>query len=644
MFETIRKHNKWLMGLLFVLIIPSFVLFGVDSYTRMRENSPAVAKVGGTEVTQADWDNAHKQEVERFRNSSPNADVKLLDAPEVKYAILERLVQEKVLAMAVEKTRLQASDARLARELEQDPAIQSLRTPAGKLDMDRYKQLAASQGLTPEGFEAKVRSQISERQVLMGLGTSALTSTALPEVSLQALLGRREIQFQVFGPAAHASKLVPTDADLQAYHQENQAQFKAPESASVEYVVLDLEAIKKGITLNEADVKTYYEQNAARLSGPEERRASHILITAAKDLPAADKAKAKAKADELLAEVKKAPKSFADLARKHSQDPGSAAKGGDLDFFGRGAMVKPFEDAAFALKSGEISAVVESDFGYHIIQVTDIKEPKKKSFDEMRASIESDLKLQQARQKYAEQAEQFTNTVYEQSDSLKPVAEKLKLSIRAASGLARTPNPTTPKELANAKLLSAVFGTDAIEKKRNTEAVETAPNQLVSARIVAYSPARTLPLAEVKQQVQQAWVAKRAAELARKEGQDKLAAWKATAPTGALPSTATVSRDAPGSVPPALLEAVLKVPAGGLPSWVGVDLGMHGYAVAKVTAAMDRNKPDAAMASQEQLQFAAGLAQAEAMAYYNSLKARFKVQFLVPKPARAEGKAATAQG
>src|SRR5665811_1597038 len=158
------------------------------------------------------------------------------------------------------------------------------------------------------------------------------------------------------------------------------------------------------ISTNEADLKTYYEQNAARLSGKEERRASHILINAPKNAPAADRQKARARAQELLQEVRKAPESFADVAKKNSQDTGSAANGGDLDFFARGAMVKPFEDAVFAMKKGDISEVVESDFGYHIIQLTDIKTPKQRSFEELRPTIEADLKTQQAQAKFAETA------------------------------------------------------------------------------------------------------------------------------------------------------------------------------------------------------------------------------------------------
>jgi len=292
--------------------------------------------------------------------------------------------------------------------------------------------------------------------------------------------------------------------------------------------------VKKTINLNEQDLKTYYEQNVARLSGTEERRASHILIAAAKGSSDAERQKAKARAEELLTQVRKAPESFAEVARKNSQDTGSAPQGGDLDFFARGAMVKPFEDAAFALKKGEISDVVESDFGYHIIKLTDIKAPKQKSFAELRTSLEADLKNQQARTKYAEAAEAFANGVYEQSDSLKPVADKLKLEVQSANRVLRQPEPGAKGVLANAKFLEAIFSTDTVANKRNSEAVEVGPSQLAAARITQYTPARTLPLAEVRAAVRERVVNARAAELARQEGEKQLAAWKASPAQGLL--------------------------------------------------------------------------------------------------------------
>jgi peptidyl-prolyl cis-trans isomerase D len=632
MFDFVRKHTKVMMFLMFLMIIPAFVLVGVDGYSNMKAGGDAVATVGSHNITQGEWDVAHKNEVDRIRATRPNVDVKLLDSAQARYATLERLVRERVLIEAAQDTRLSTTDARLARELQQSPAIAALRLPDGKLDIDRYKQLAASQGLTPEGFEANVRSQLSMQQVEAGVVATAFSPAALAEVSLNAFYERREAQISRFNTADYIGKVNPTDAEIDAYYKANPTQFQAPEAANIEYVVLDLDTIKKSIVLNEADVKTYYEQNVDRLSGKEERRASHILINAPKDMAADERKKARAKADTLLEQVRKAPDSFADAARKNSQDPGSAPNGGDLDFFGRGAMVKPFEDAAFALKKGDISDVVESDFGYHIIKLTDVKAPKQRSFDELRASIEADLKTQQAQRKFAETAEAFTNGVYEQSDSLKPVADKLKLEIKTASDLQRKEIPGAKGVLANSKFLAAVFSADSLEKKRNTEAVEVGPNQLAAARVIQYAAARTRPLTEVQASVKTRLLFSQASAMAKKEGEDKLAAWKASAPDN-LPAPVVVTREGAQTVPAPLLDAVLQADTSTLPVWLGADLGTQGYAVVRINKVMPRNPSPKEVAEQERKQYAQWVAGAENQAYYKLLGQRYKAQFKVPKPA-----------
>jgi peptidyl-prolyl cis-trans isomerase D len=634
MFEYVRKHNRVMQIMLFVLIVPSFVLFGLEGYNRYNEKGEAVARVDGREITQGDWDNAHRMEVERMRQQMPTLDAKLLDSPASRYGTLERLVRDRVLAAAAEKSQLVVADQRVARELQRNELIASLRKPDGSLDMERYKQMLVSQGMTPEMYENQIRRDLATRQVLGGVSGTGMASTALGGVSLGSFLERREVQVVRFSPADFAGKVDPSATELEAFYKANPQLFQAPEQANIEYLVLDLEAVRKGITVNEQELRDYYEQNIARMTGKEERRASHILIAAGKTASPEDKAKAKAKAQELLAEVRKKPDGFAEVAKKHSQDPGSAPQGGDLDFFARGAMTKPFEDAAFALKAkGDISDVVESEFGYHIIRLTDMKVPKQRSFDEMRAELENELKKQQAQKKYAEAAEVFTNTVFEQADSLKPAAEKLKLEIRTANNVERVPPPGgAPGILTNAKFLAALFSPDATERKRNTEAMETGANQLVSGRVVQYTPARARPFAEVKDDVLKRVVAQRSAELAKKEGEAKLAAWKAAPATATLPAAVTMSRQDANKQPRPLIEAALRADPAALPAFVGVDLGGEGYAVLKVNKVLPREAPLAEQAQQEKNLYLRAWTTAEGLAYYDMLKERFKVQIVPPRP------------
>ncbi|MBH2043335.1 MAG: SurA N-terminal domain-containing protein [Comamonadaceae bacterium] len=637
MFESIRKHSKIVMLLLFLLIIPSFVLVGIDS-NYFSEKSAVVARVDGHDIKQTDWDNAHRMETDKIRAQSPTVDAKLLDSPEARYATLERMVRDRVFLAAAQKMHLVTSDSRLARSLQEIPAIAALKRPDGSLDAEAYRALVGSQGLTPEGFEANVRRDISVNQVVGGIMGSAFSTDAQVKLSLDALYQRREVQIAHFNPAEFSSKVMPTDADLEGYYKAHASAFQQAEQAAVEYVMLDIDSVLAGITLSEDDLRTYYKENVGRLAGKEERRASHILINSPKDAPTADREKAKARATQLLAQVRKAPATFAEVARKSSEDAGSAGAGGDLNFFGLGAMVKPFEEAAFAMRKGDISDVVETDFGYHIILLTDIKTQPQPSFEELRPSMEAELKQQQAQRKFAEVAESFANGVYEQSDSLKPVAEKLKLKVLTASGVTRTPAPGATGPLANGKLLDALFSSDSIANKRNTEAVEIGPNQMAAARISTYTAARTLPLDEVRARVRSLYIAEKSAELARKEGEAKLLAWKATpGDASGLQPAIVVSRDQPQKQPRDLVDAVLGVNAATLPAWVGVELGAQGYAVAKVSRLVPREASNEQVARQERQQYLQWWSNAEGLAYYEMLKDRFKVQIKAPRPQSAPG-------
>ncbi len=621
MFDFFRKHTRLLQLIMLPLIFVAFVFVGIEGYTRFSEGGNAtVAKVDGNPITRTEWDNAHRLQVERLRRQMPGVEASFFDSDEVRQRTLDQLIRERVTWAAVNKLHVVVTDDHVDRIFKTDPQFEAMRRPDGSLNRDMLQ----AQGLSSSMFLERLRQDIASQQVLGGVAGSVIATPAAAAAALDAMFQQRELQVQRFDAKDYAARVTPTDAELEAYYKDpaHVAQFQAPEQASIEYVVLDLEALKKGITLSEEDLRSNYEQNAARYTTPQERRASHILIAADASASAQERAKAKAEAESLLEQIRKQPDSFAELARKHSDDPGSAERGGDIDFVGRDATTKPFEDALFALKPGEISGVVESEFGYHIIKLTGVRGGQKRSFDDVRAELESQVRNELAQKRFMEQALDFTNVVYEQPDSLQPAADKFKLEVRTAQNVRRTPAPGVQGPLADAKFLEALFSADTLRNKRNTDAVETGPNQLVSGRVVQYQPERLLPFAEVKEKVRALVVAQQASALARKDGEARLAEVKAAPQTALAGPAVTASRAQPKDLAQPVLDAALRADATQLPAVVGVDLGAQGYAVVRVTQVLGRD-PLVGDMERAKAEYAQVWGDAEVQAYYAALKRRF---------------------
>ncbi len=635
MFEFFRRYNKIVLALLFLLIIPSFVLFGVERYTHGGSNGEEVATVDGQPITRPDWEAQHRRESDRIRAQMPSIDPSLLDSEAARYRTLEQMVRARVLATAAAKQNLSVSEQQLARVFSQDTALASFRDANGKFDSERFSQ---STGQSPQQYEASVRAQMSTQQVLLGVSGTAFTTQAQRDATIGAFFDQREIQVARLQAADFKSKVQVSDADVDAYYKAHSAAFQAPEELSIEYLVLDLDAVKRNIAVSDADLKSYYEQNKDRLGSKEERRASHILITLPPDASADQRAKARAKAEQILGELKKNPGEFAELARKESQDPGSAESGGQLDLVTRGAMVKPFEDALFALKTnGEISDVIETQFGYHIIKLDEIKPSTVPPLEEVRAKVEDEVRAQKATQEFAKAAETFTDLIYQQPDSLKPAADKLKLKIQTATDVTRSPAPGATGVLASRNFLTALFAPDTLERKHNTEAIDVGSNQLAAGRVAQYAPARTRPLAEVKDSIRELLVNERAAALAREEGLARLKAWQADTGATKFDAPVTVSRRDPGAQPAPVIEAALRVDPGKLPSLIGVDLAAAGYAVVRVNKEVPRPASSPDVATQERAQMTQSVAAAESAAYYDLLKDRLNAKILVAQPAALTG-------
>lgn len=634
MLETIRTHSRVMMYILVPLIIGSFIFVGAESYQRNNNGGNAtVATVGKTEIKQGEWDAHFRSELEGFGRQAPGLDLSMFDTPDLRRRSLDDMVRQRVYQLAAAEFGFGTTDERLLNFYRTDPQFAPVRNEDGTIDRARLQSALAQQGMSVAALEAKMREALAVRQVTQGVALAAMAPEGAASRALDAVHQQRELQIQRYEPSAYAAKVTPTDAEMEAFHKDpaNAALFQTTEQIDIEYVVLDAEAAKKGVTVSEDDIKTYYEQNVAkRFTTPEERRVRHILIKAGASASEAERAAAKAKAEALRAELLKAPDTFADVARKNSQEPGTAERGGEFDsFVAKGDTEKSYENALFALKLHELSPVVATTEGFYIIQLQEVRGGTVRSYASAHDELAEELKGQLAQKRFGEASTEFANSVSEQTDGLKTVADRLRLEVKTAKGLTRRPAPGAEGLLASTKFLDALFANESLREKRNTRVLEVKPNELVSGRVVAHRPAVLRPLAEVKELVKQRLVARQSAVLAQKEGLAGLDAAKAAAAKPLNGPTVTVSRTKPGDVPPEAVDAALRVPESSFPAVVGVDLGERGYAVLRVTKVLGRD-PASGDPKQGQSQYAQAWAQAETEAYYDALRARYKVKIKVP--------------
>jgi len=611
MFAFIQKHKRLVQIAFVLLIVPPFAFFGMESYTRSMSGRDDVATVDGAAISQREFGEELRQQQERLRAAFGRGfDASALDTPDSRAALLQSLVSQRLLAAAGQRGHVTVSDDELRETIAAIPAFQS----DGGFSKANYEALLRAQNMTPQMFEARLRYDMSLSQLTRSIAESAVVPRSVTERLAAMQEQRREVAESLVPAQPYLAQVKLGDEQLKAHYAANAAEFSIPERVRAEYVVLSAEALGRQDPVSDAELKAAYDARAAQYKVDEQRRASHILV------------KTKEEADKLAAELRKAPGRFADLAKKHSQDPGSAEKGGDLGFFGRGMMVPAFEEAAYRQKEGEIGSPVQSDFGWHLIRVTAVQAAKTRTLEEVRAELAAELGRQKGTRRFAEAAEAFSNMVYEQSDSLKPAAERFKLPLQASGLITRTPTAESGV-LGNAKLLGALFAADSVQSRRNTDAVEVAPNVLVAARVLEHQPAAQKKFEEVRGDIEQALRRAEAAKLAQQEGEAKLAALRKGGDAGVKWGPAkAVSRRSPQAVPSTALRQILTADPAKLPAFAGAERGEEGYMLYKVGRLLEPEpKPEAqknadlARAAQQ-----SGAEQLEA--YVASLRARATVE------------------
>jgi len=623
MLEAIRERAQgWIARVILGLLALTFAVWGVESYITGNGEAPPVAKINDAEISQREFTKTLKEQAESMQQQMGGK----VDDKALRAKVMEQMVNTSLLSQAAQKAGFAIRDPQIQAVLAGIEIFQE----AGKFSQVRLDSWLRAQGMSQQNLMAMIAQDLLLKQVQIGYGEGAVAPMPTA-VRLNALLAQqREVNEAGFDRKDFLKSASVDDKAVQAEYDAHKNDYATPASLRVQYLVLSQAALEEKVQLSDEQTHKFYEANAVRFQEPERRRASHILIKIDAAADAKARAATRAKAEQILAEVKKAPAQFGELARKHSQDPASGEKGGDLGSFTRDMMVKPFSDTTFQMKLGAISDLVETQFGYHIIRLDGIVPGAKIGYEVAKGDIQKELRQQEAQRRFVETAERFSNMVYEQPDSLAPAAKEFGLNIEE-SGWFNRKSATAP--LANERLLEALFSEDAQKKRQNGEAIEVAPNTLVSARVIDYRPAGQRPVAEVAGEIRLKLSAEMARNLAIEAGKkalgnaagDQAINWSAAM---------TVSRMQPLNLPPQAVKSIFRAATDKLPAYVGTETaeGYRVYRINRVTAG--QAQPDMAKRIRNDVRRLA--AQEEMRAYLESLKAKAKIKI---EPSALEPKA-----
>lgn len=570
MFDLVTKYKRVIQVFLGLIAI-TFATWGIESYTRFRSSRDTVATVEGMEISQREFAEELRRQQDQLRRMYGGAiDPAVLEAPESRRAVLEGLITQRLLAREVGRANMFMSREAVVEAITSAPEFQE----DGKFSAAKYSAYLASRGISDQGNVAELQSRLPLARFAGSISETAIAPRSVASRLASIEAQKREVSEARISEQQFLPQVRIEEAQVKAHYDAHQADYRVPERVRAEYLVLSAEALARQDPPTEGEIKAAYEARASQFRVDEQRRASHILV------------KTKEEAEKILHELNKNSGRLGELAKKHSQDPGSAEKGGDLGWFGRGMMVKAFEEAAFKLGQNEMQ-VVESEFGFHVLRVTGIQAAKARPYEEVRKELAEELARQKGQRKFAEAAENFSNLVYEQSESLKPAAERFKLQVQQTGWVAKSARQELGA-LDNPKLLSALFSSDAIKNRRNTDAIEIAPNTLVAARVLEHQPAAQRSFEEVKGQIAAELRQREASALALKDGQAKLEKLRKGEDAGVKWSAPRLvsRRDAQG-LTVNVLRQVVAADTSKLPAYVGVPIPDGGYALLRISKVIE---------------------------------------------------------
>ncbi|MBA3696982.1 MAG: SurA N-terminal domain-containing protein [Methylotenera sp.] len=620
MLDSIRSVAQgWVGKALLAAITVPFALFGIDSYLNQAGNHVAVAEVNGSNISVQEYGNA-LQNVRNRLQSEGKMDQAQLDSPEFKSLVLNQLINKRLLANEIQHAKYAISDAQLSTYITSMPEFQK----DGKFSQELYDQTLEQNHISASKFEVGMRADMMTQQAQDGIAKLGFISNTRADHTFQLTNQQREVTVAELKTKDFMKDVKIDSTEVKSYYEKHKDKLLVPEQVKIEFLLLSASSLIPTIKVEDDEIKKYYDENAAKFQGNEQRRASHILIGFGVNATPEQKQQAKTKAQEVLAILKKNPKRFEELAVKDSQDPGSASKGGDLGSFGRGAMVKPFEEEVFKMKVNQISDIVESEFGYHIIKLTEANGDSS-DFNSLKPKIKAELLYQKAQAAFTDKAEAFSNMVYEQSGSLDPAAKAFSGQVQKSDWLNRKEGT---KFFKNDKIMDLVFSAESLKEHRNTEAVEVSPNNLVSARVVDYKPSAPRSFDEVKGGIEALLKLEAASKLALAKGEATLKDMRAGKDVKDIEwiTPVTVDRKNAQGLTDLAMNQVFKTNTVKLPAYSGVADAKQGYLLVKVIKVDSAVSNDAEAKKTAQAELNAALAAEYLSSYKQSLREKAKVK------------------
>ncbi|WP_397473153.1 SurA N-terminal domain-containing protein [Pusillimonas sp.] len=641
MFEFIRTHQRLMQLILLVLIFPSFALIGVSGYNTYVSGDHDLVEIGDTAITQQEFDEARRNQLQRLQANAGGAfDPAVLDTAEARSALLESLIERRLIINEATQERFSVSDAMLREAVASIPELQV----DGRFSPERYSEVLASMGVSSRDFEQGQRAELALQRVLGPIGATASVPATVNQTIAQALTAQRTVRLRAFDAADYQDEIQISDADVKAWYDANHDQLQVPEYVSAGYLLLDEAAAMQGVPdVTESEMRAYYEQNKSRYVMPARVQVSHIFIDAPSGASDTQRNEAQAKAEAIAAKVAADPGQFAEIAKNESDDPGTANDGGRLGWITQGSWPEALEQAAFALKKGETSGAVEGPDGFHVFVAEDVQPESGETFEQAQAKVESEIRRQLAADRYAEMATNLTDLVYEDQSSLQPAAQALGLQVRSADGIARDglldatdvqgENAAAASEdaqiLNDPRVRRALFSSQTYTDKHNSGVIEISPGVLVVVRVNEITPSHLLPLEKADEFIRERLLAERSRDAARQAGEEVLTALKGQAgsevPEG-FGTAQTVSRVDPQDLGKLALDAAFAANAQALPAYVGVE-GGQGYVLVRVEGA-ESGTTDPALQASLAGQISQALGAAEQDAVLRAMREAAKVRLL----------------